>query len=163
MKKQMDLLEKQSRYYAFLSEHRDAITDELRAAYAQFREYPIPSIIGTTDFGGFVGIPLFFLGSLWVYSSSKISQWIIFALIVGFGFWLRYWQKHVIDIACRHFFWNKRKEILESYLERCKTCAIQQAAGGDAYILDDLFAYYKKEILSEKFRYYGNEPFNKRC
>ena len=98
-------------YYKWVRENRETITAELKEEYCQFCACPSSDIVWRTDFGGCVGIPLFILTILWIVSAQTEYQWFIVAGMVVFGFWLRYYQKHIVDAACQYFFWDTKKKV----------------------------------------------------
>lgn len=142
-------------YYKWLHKHREKITVELREEYALFREYPKSDMIWRSDFGGWVGVPLFVVTILWIASAKTEYQWFIAAGMIGFGFWLRAYQKHIIDLACRNLFKDTRDKTLLAYVERCKDEALELSEsdkdGADIY---DFYEYCRRSILSEDFHYY---------
>lgn len=151
----MEALEIQNMYDAFYREHRAAITEELKKEYAKYREHPISTIIRSSDFGAFVGFPLLLLGGAWIVSATKANSWIVTGITVAFGFWLRYYQKHIINLTCRYFFDRSRgAEVLSNYVDKCESNAIQQAPHEKHEDLCRFYEYCRKELPTETFRYY---------
>lgn len=143
-------------YYKWLRENREEIEAELKADYAQFCKQSKSDIAWRSDFGGFVGIPLFVLTVLWTVSAKNDYRWTIAAGMVGLGFWLWYYQKHIADIACRHFFRETKRKILDSYVDRCRAADIEQSISKDDEAdIKAFYEYCRSQILSEDFCYYG--------
>ena len=151
----MSPLDLQGAYYTFIKEHRAQITDVLRLEYTKFLDASKSSILFRLDFGFFVGIPLFIFGVAWAVSTTAINDWIIAAVMIAFGFWLKYYQKYIFGVTCRHFFdFGKGKLIIEEYIIRCRDNPPGVASELDPADRSELFEYCLTNTWPHDFRYY---------
>lgn len=162
---QLKSAEQYSLYSKWERENRGKITTELREAYTRFREHPHSSVSWSADFGACIGFPLLLLGGLWVCTTGTLNEWLIVAILVGFGFWLRFYQKHTIDLACRYFFEDtQQKEILNDYVDRCKEIALASSTSSEEYdYIDSFYEYCRHKVLSDRFRYYESLVLSNHC
>lgn len=151
----MESLQMQDAYYSFIKEHRNKITSILNEEYRKFLDRPKQDVLWRIDFGGCVGIPLLIIGILWMISTKSFNHWLIAAILIGFGFWLRYYQKHTVAVACRHFFnWGKGKETLDEYILQCKDAALREAPETEHSTISQFYEYCSKNLWPHDFRYY---------
>ena len=151
----MESLQMQDAYYSFIKEHRNKITSILNEEYKKFLDHPKQDVLWRVDFGGCVGIPLLIIGILWMISTKFFNHWLIAAILIGFGFWLRYYQKHTVAVACRQFFnWGKGKETLDEYILQCKDAALREAPETEYSTISQFYEYCRKNLWPHEFRYY---------
>lgn len=148
--------EQYSLYSKWEHKNREAITAELREAYTRFREHPHSLVQWSADFGFYVGFPLVLIGILWGCTTGTLNEYLIVAILIGFGFWLRFYQKHTIDLTCRYFFEDvKQEEILNDYVDRCKESALASVASIEEHdYIDSFYEYCRHEVLRSSFRFY---------
>ena len=149
-------------YRNWLRDHKEPITEELKLAYCRFCEHPRSLIPWRSDFGAFVGIPLFVLWMCWGYALETTGEQLIAgAVCVAFGFLVRYYQKHTLDLTLRYFFDRiERPEILADYIKRCAAVDAKENISHST----DFYEYCKHELITENFRYYektGRKSKNK--
>ena len=134
-----------------------------REAYIEFCEHPKSIVNHCCDFGGLVGIPLFILTVLWITSTSSNNHWFIAITMLGFGFLLRCYQNHIIDLTSRQYFASKQKDLLYAYIERNLEDSLASSTSTEESL--DIYAFYeycRKRILWEEFRYYEKPKKSKR-
>lgn len=149
-------------YYKWRRAHYEEITLLLRESYVDFCENPKSHVIHCSDFGRSVGFPLFVITTLWILSTETYNHWFVIIMMIGFCFLLRYYQSHIIDLTCREYFWDERKNLLHNYIDHCleETLAASSSEEEDLDI-SVFYEYCRSNILAENFPYY-EKPKRKR-
>lgn len=151
----MEPLEIQNAYHAFIKEHKESVTALLKSTYDKFSEHPKSSVLWSTDFSGFIGLPLFIISLIWIISAKSFNFWLMAATLIAFGFWLRFYQKHIIEISCRYFFnYGKGKIVLDEYISTCKHTALLGAPESEHNKILALYEYIQSSLWPDDFNYY---------